>query len=135
MFGLFFGVLLGGIVAFVLPPTIPRQFRSGVTDNGIRALGVLIVLFSALSTSFVSVPDGHLGQLFRVYGGSSLREGKIVAVNGENGPQAEILTPGFHFWWLVNVIYSVDTSPTEISIPPDKVGVLVARDGAPLRSG
>jgi hypothetical protein len=135
MFWLFFGVLLGGIVAFVLPPTIPRQFRSWVTDNGIRALGVLIVLFSALSTSFVSVPDGHLGQLFRVYGGSSLREGKIVAVNGENGPQAEILTPGFHFWWLVNVIYSVDTSPTEISIPPDKVGVLVARDGAPLRPG
>jgi hypothetical protein len=135
MFWLFFGVFLGGIVAFVLPPTIPRQFRSWVTDNGIRALGVLIVLFSALSTSFVSVPDGHLGQLFRVYGGSSLREGKIVAVNGENGPQAEILTPGFHFWWLVNVIYSVDTSPTEISIPPDRVGVLVARDGAPLRPG
>jgi hypothetical protein len=135
MFWLFFGVLLGGIVAFVLPPTIPRQFRSWATDNGIRALGVLIVLFSALSTSFVSVPDGHLGQLFRVYGGSSLREGKIVAVSGENGPQAEILTPGFHFWWLVNVIYSVDTSPTEISIPANKVGVLVARDGAPLRPG
>jgi hypothetical protein len=135
MFWLFFGVLLGGIVAFVIPPTIPRQFRSWGTDNVIRALGVIIVLVSALSTSFVSVPDGHLGQLFRVYGGSSLREGKIVAVNGENGPQAEILTPGFHFWWLVNVIYSVDTSPTEISIPADKVGVLVARDGAPLRPG
>jgi SPFH domain / Band 7 family len=135
MFWLFFGVLVGGIVAFVIPPTIPRQFRSWVTDNAIRALGVIIVLVSALSTSFVSVPDGHLGQLFRVYGGSSLREGKIVAVNGENGPQAEILTPGFHFWWLVNVIYSVDTSPTEINIPPDKVGVLVARDGAPLRPG
>jgi hypothetical protein len=135
MFWLFFGVLVGGIVAFVIPPTIPRQFRSWVTDNAIRALGVIIVLVSALSTSFVSVPDGHLGQLFRVYGGSSLREGKIVAVSGENGPQAEILTPGFHFWWLVNVIYSVDTSPTEINIPPDKVGVLVARDGAPLRPG
>jgi hypothetical protein len=135
MFWLFFGVLLGGIVAFVVPPTVPGQFRSWVTDNVIRALGVAIVLVSALSTSFVSVPDGHLGQLFRVYGGSSLREGKIVAVNGENGPQAEILTPGFHFWWLVNVIYTVDTSPTEISIPADKVGVLVARDGAPLRPG
>jgi len=135
MFWLFFGVVLGAIVAFVVPPTVPRQFRSLVTDNMIRGIGVLIVLFSALSTSFVSVPDGHLGQLFRVYGGTSLREGKIVAVNGENGPQAEILTPGFHFWWLVNVIYTVDTSPTEISIPSDKVGVLIARDGAPLRPG
>lgn len=77
----------------------------------------------------------RFGQLFRVYGGSSLREEKIVVVNGENGPQAEILTPGFHFWWLVNVICTVDTSPTEISIPADKVGVLVARDGAPLRPG
>jgi hypothetical protein len=135
MFWLFFGVALGAVVAFVVPPTIPRQFRSWVTDNVIRGIGVLIVLFSALSTSFVSVPDGHLGQLFRVYGGSSLREGKIVAANGENGPQAEILTPGFHFSWLVNVIYTVNTSQTEISIPADKVGVLIARDGAPLRPG
>jgi hypothetical protein len=135
MFWLFFGVVLGAVVAFIVPPMIPRQFRSWATDNLVRGLGVLIVLFSAVSTSFVNVPDGHLGQLFRVYGGTSLREGKIVAANGENGPQAEILTPGFHFWWLVNVIYSVDTSLTEVSIPADKVGVLIARDGAPLRPG
>ena len=38
------------------------------------------------------VPDGHLGQLFRVYGGGSLAAGKLIAVNGENGPQAFLVT-------------------------------------------
>src|SRR5215831_20198556 len=131
MLGFISGVVAGALVIFVVPPLLPQQFQNWMTTNLVRLIGAIILVFSVLSTSFVHVPDGHLGQLFRVYGGSSLREGKIVAVNGENGPQAEILTPGFHFWWLVNVIYSVDTGPTEISIPADKVGVLIARDGAP----
>jgi hypothetical protein len=135
MFWLFFGVVLGAVVAFIVPPFVPSRYRNWVTDNAIRAVGAFIILFSAVSTSFVNVPDGHLGQLFRVYGGGSLPEGRIVAANSENGPQAEILTPGFHFWWLVNVIYTVDTNETEVSIPSDKVGVLAARDGAALRPG
>jgi hypothetical protein len=86
-------------------------------------------------TSFVRVPDGYLGQLFRVYGGGSLTEGRIIAAHGENGPQAKVLTPGFHPWFLVNVLYDVDTSRQEVSIPKGKVGVLTAKDGASLRPG
>jgi hypothetical protein len=33
------------------------------------------------------------------------------------------------------VIYAVDTSKEEVTIPQGKIGVLTARDGAPLRSG
>jgi SPFH domain / Band 7 family len=135
MLWLILGVVLGAVATFIAPPTIPRQFRSSITDNAIRGVGLLIVIFSTLLTSFVIVPDGHLGLLFRNYGGGSLREGRIVAVDGENGPQAEILAPGFHFRWLVNAIYTIDTNSTEVSIPADKVGVLIARDGAPLRPG
>src|SRR5262245_40568166 len=132
---LLFGLVLGAIVAFIVPPFMPAQFRGWLFDNVIRAIGVIIIAFSVLSTSFVYVPDGHLGQLFRVYGGGSLPEGKIVAPNGENGPQAEVLTPGFHFRLLVNVIYNVDTSKEEENIPQGKVGVLSARDGTALRPG
>jgi len=98
-------------------------------------IGAFAIIFSIASTSFVHVPDGHLGQLFRVYGGGSLTEGRIVAVHSENGPQAKILTPGFHAWLLVNVLYDVNTNNVEVSIPKGKLGILTAKDGASLRAG
>lgn len=124
-----------GLLLFAIPPFIPTPYRSRAVDNGARAIGIFAILFALASTSFVFVPDGHLGHLFRIYGGGSLTDGRIVAVNGENGPQAEVFTPGFHIRPLLNVIYSVDTSHEEVTIPQGKVGVLTARDGAPLRSG
>jgi hypothetical protein len=132
---LIFFVVVGAVVAFIVPPFVPSQFRGRFTDTALRVVGMLIVLVGIASTSFVYVPDGHLGLLFRVYAGSSLPQGRIVAVNGENGPQADLLTPGFHPRLLVNVIYNVDTSNTEENVLAGKVAVLVAKDGAPLRPG
>jgi hypothetical protein len=128
-------VVLGGLFLIVIPPLIPVHYRSWVVDNGARAIGIIIILFAFASTSFVFVPDGHIGHLFRVYGGGPLTDGRIVAANGENGPQAEVFTPGFHARALLNVIYTVDTNQQEVLIRQGKVGVLTARDGAPLRSG
>jgi len=130
-----FGLLLAAIVAFAGPALLPQQMRGPFADNALRMIGVFGMIFAIASTSFVRVPDGHLGQLFRVYGGGSLTEGRIVAVHGENGPQAGILTPGFHPWLLVNVLYDVDTNNLEVSIPKGKVGILTAKDGASLRAG
>ena len=135
MLAFLLGVVLGAIVAFLGPSLLPQQFRNGFVDSALRIFGVLAILFAVASTSFVRVPDGYLGQLFRVYGGGSLTEGHILAVHGENGPQAKILTPGFHPWFLVNVLYDVDTNKPEVSIPKGKVGILTAKDGAPLRPG
>jgi len=129
------GVVLGAVVAFIGPSLLPQQFRSAYVDSALRVIGIAAIVFAVASTSFVRVPDGHLGQLFRIYGGGSLAEGRIVAVHGENGPQGRILTPGFHPWFLVNVLYDVDTSKTEISVAKGKAGVLTAKDGLPLRPG
>ena len=129
------GVMLGAIVAFTGPSLLPQQFRNAYADTALRLIGIAAIVFAVASTSFVRVPDGHLGQLFRIYGGGSLSEGRIVAVHGENGPQARILTPGFHPWFLVNVLYDVDTSKTEINVAKGKVGILTAKDGLPLRAG
>src|SRR5215471_15839056 len=128
-------VVLGALLLFAIPPLIPPQYRSWDVDYGVRAIGIVIILFAFGSTSFAFVPDGHIGHLFRVYGGGPLTDGRIVAANGENGPQAEVFTPGFHTRILLNVIYTVDTTKEEVTIPQGKVGVLTARDGAPLRSG
>ena len=128
-------VVLGALLLFAIPPLIPAQYRSWDVDYGVRAIGIVIILFAFGSTSFAFVPDGHIGHLFRVYGGGPLTDGRIVAANGENGPQAEVFTPGFHTRILLNVIYTVNTTKEEVTIPQGKVGVLTARDGAPLRSG
>jgi hypothetical protein len=135
MYELLFGLLSAVIVAFMLPPLMPQQARPWFSDGIARVLGAIIFLFAIASTSYVRVPDGHLGQLFRVYGGGPLTEGRIVAVHGENGPQAKILTPGFHAWLLVNVLYNVDIANVEVSIPKGRVGLLTAKDGASLRPG
>jgi hypothetical protein len=135
MYELLFGLLSAVIVAFLLPPLVPQQARGWFSDSLARVVGAIIFLFAVASTSYVRVPDGHLGQLFRVYGGGPLTEGRIVAVRGENGPQAKTLTPGFHAWLLVNVLYNVDISNVEVSIPKGRVGVLTAKDGASLRAG
>ena len=58
----------------------------------------------------------------------------MIALAGENGPQAEILGPGFHFRFLLNVLYSVTTEEV-VEIKAGKLGRLVARDGQPLKAG
>jgi hypothetical protein len=96
---------------------------------------VIFIAWGVLSTSYVHVADGYFAQLFRVYGGDSLPAGRIVALAGEKGPQAEVLTPGFHFSFLINVLYHVDANKKEFEVPNGQVGVLVAKDGVPLRPG
>jgi hypothetical protein len=135
MLGLLVFIALGAVFFFIVPSIIPPAYRSAATANLARAVGIVFILFAVASTSFVFVPDGHVGHLFRVYGGGPLTGGRIIAANGENGPQAEIFTPGFHARFLLNVIYDVDTGKEEVSVPQGKVAVLTARDGAPLRSG
>ena len=135
MLELLLGVILGVAVTLIGPQALPMRFRTRPINNLMRVIGIVIIVTSVASSSFVYVPDGHLGQLFRVYGGGRLPAGKIVAVKGENGPQAAILTPGFQPWLLINVLYNVDTSNIEERVEPGKVAVLVAKDGAPLRPG
>ena len=62
---LLLGLLLAAIVAFAGPTLLPQQARSPLADSTLRIIGVLGMLFAIASTSFVRVPDGHLGQLSR----------------------------------------------------------------------
>src|SRR4029077_6735102 len=98
----------------------------------LRIVFVVIALVCLLATSYVHVESDEIAVLNKIYGTSSLPGEHIIATNGEKGPQAEILTPGWHPWFLVNVIYQVENKKV-VSIPSGKYGFLNAKDGAPPR--
>jgi SPFH domain / Band 7 family len=98
----------------------------------LRAVFVSIALICLAATSYVHVESDEIAVLNKIYGTASLAGEHIIAANGEKGPQAEILTPGWHPWFLVNVIYQVENKKV-VSIPSGKYGFLVAKDGVPLR--
>ncbi len=92
-------------------------------------------LFLLGSRSFVIIGANEVGHLERIYLASNLPPGKIIAPDGEKGPQAEIIGPGFHFMPFVRILNEVDTSVPVIEIPEGQYGILNAKDGLPLRPG
>ena len=93
---------------------------------------IVFALFLLLSTSYVIIDADKIGHLKRVYLGQSMPPGQIIAFEGQKGPQARILPPGFHFKPLLNVLFDVEEVPL-IEVPDGKYGYVVAKDGAPLR--
>jgi SPFH domain / Band 7 family len=104
----------------------------GTLSLSLRFVFVAIALLCLAATSYVHVDSDEIAVLNKIYGTTSLPGEHIIATNGEKGPQAEILTPGWHPWFLVNVIYQVETRKV-VSIPSGKYGFLNAKDGAPLQ--
>ncbi len=62
--------------------------------------------------------------------GKPLPPGKLVALNGEAGYQADTLPPGWHFgYWFF--AYRV-IKETVVVVPPGQIGLIVAADGSPM---
>lgn len=100
-----------------------------------RAVGgafMLLSLMFFMGLSYIDVPEGKFATLHKIYGATSLKNGRIIAVNGEKGPQGELYPEGFHFSPAINLLYDVEYHDL-INIPAGKYGILVAKDGAPLR--
>ena len=122
------------ILAFVLPSYLPRNMATPGTSWGVRIVGLVLALFMIVSTSFVIVESDKVGHLKRVYLGDPMPAGRIVAVRGEKGPQAEILPPGFHFRPFVRVLYQFEEKPV-VKVPEGQYAIITALDGRPLREG
>ena len=109
-------------------------------------LGILIPLLAAIFYKFtlrfllgmVIVPDGKVGVVtkkFVLFGkGKSLPDGKIIALNGEAGYQADTLAPGYLGWGYWSWQYEVDFVPF-VEVPRGKLGLVTARDGVSLPVG
>lgn len=101
--------------------------------NRIVGIGFTLAgLFGVISTSFVIIEPDSVGHLHKIYGGKKMESGQIVAIDGQKGPQARILPPGFHFEFFIKVLYNVEELPV-LNIPRNNHGVVVTTDGKPLR--
>ena len=110
-----------------------RMFRMILSKAGGAAL-VVFGLFLLASSSFVFIDADRVGHLKRIYAFDELPAGRIIALSGQKGPQANILGPGFHFIPLIRVLYDVEEMPV-ISVPEGFYGQITSRDGAPMPEG
>lgn len=92
--------------------------------------GIILVAGLVLALkSFISIKENEVGILIKRYG-PSLPHGKIIALNGEAGYQADTLPPGWHFPyapWKYKVVKS-----DVIQIDQGEIALIVAEDGTDL---
>lgn len=125
-------IIVGVALALTILSVVPRV--PGTPLKALCAVGALAVflVFAAMS-SVRYVGEDEMGVVIRNYGGSPLPPGRIIATEGENGPQAEVLPPGIHMWYWP-VIYDVEIHKVK-RIPEGQVGLLTAQDGRPMPEG
>lgn len=131
--GHLFLVIVFVLAAVFVPRFIPAT-KIGWLKNAVRAGAGVIALFLVFSTSYVIIESDKVGHLKRIYFGKPMPPGQIIAFEGQKGPQAEVLPPGFKFKLLLNVLYDVEELPV-VQVPEGNYGFVVASDGAPLRRG
>lgn len=130
---LFFIVIcLVGVVAYhkFAKDNLPKKVAQLMSPAVYLALGGVLI-FSVWQTSVVMVDKDETGHFVRKYLGTSMPTGNIIAMEGENGPQAAILGPGFHFLPLIRIWGEVDVLPI-ITIPPGLFGEITTTDGRNL---
>jgi uncharacterized membrane protein YqiK len=79
---------------------------------------------------FINIKENEVGIVYKRFG-RPLPAGRRVALNGESGLQAEVLTPGRHLS-LPNVEIRIAEA---IVIDSGEVGLVDAKDGASLPPG
>ena len=128
--------LIGAIIlagaAVIVSFFVPKDYRiwGRVAQAGLGALA----LFLFMLTSLTIIGPSQVGHLKRTVGGSQMPPGQIVAMRGQNGPQAQTLSPGLQFRFLLHVMYKVEKLDT-VTITPGHYGFITALDGTPLDPG
>ncbi len=85
----------------------------------------------------IVIPEDKIGLVtkkFVLFGANKeLPAGRIIAIDGEAGFQAQPLAPGIYFWkWIWQ--YEI-TQQAFTVIPEGKIGLIVAKDGKELETG
>jgi uncharacterized membrane protein YqiK len=99
----------------------------------------LLVFYKLLFRLFgiIIIPEDKIGLVtkkFVLFGANKeLPAGRIIAIDGEAGFQAQPLAPGIYFWkWIWQ--YEI-TQQSFTVIPEGKIGLIVAKDGKQLETG
>jgi hypothetical protein len=130
--------IVAGLVVFARGRAVAQAgtSRVGAVLTGRPFATVLILggLFFLAQSSFVFIDADRVGHLKRIYAFEELPEGRIIALGGQKGPQAQVLGPGFHFIPLVRVLYDVEEYSV-FRVPEGRYGQVTTLDGAPMPDG
>ncbi len=90
----------------------------------------LIIL--TLLSSLVLIRERQVGIVIKRFSGKSLAPGRLIALDGEAGYQADTLAPGLHFgYWPWQ--YRILKMPVTV-VPQGEIALVLAADGAAMPS-
>jgi len=93
------------------------------------AVPVLYVFLSAIG-AIVFISERQVGIVVKKFSTKNLPAGRLIALNGEAGYQADTLSPGLHLG-LWRWQYTIHKAPLTV-IPQGEIGLLVAADGVSI---
>lgn len=125
---LFVGVILAGLII-----TGAAQVRDVRVRIGAALFAAVVMLGAFTLASFRYVGEDDTGVVSKSIGFKSLKPGNIIATDGEKGPQADILPPGWHPWYWP-FIYDIEKVKV-VEVAQGQIGMLTASDGQPLPPG
>jgi uncharacterized membrane protein YqiK len=95
-------------------------------------VGIVCLFLFIWAVGFVSIGEREVGIIVKKFSFTDLAPGKIIALAGEAGYQADTLPPGWHFFfWPWQ--YKIGKIP-QIVIRQGEIGLVVAADGRTIPS-
>ncbi|HVV73287.1 MAG TPA: flotillin family protein [Verrucomicrobiae bacterium] len=102
-------------------------------EHPVLSLVVVLVfglVWSPILLGAVLIRERQVGIIVKKFGGRSLPPGRLVALEGEAGYQADTLAPGLHFRYFPWQ-YRVHKVPVTV-VPQGELALVVAADGAAI---
>ena len=91
---------------------------------------VLLVWLAPTLTGMVFIRERQVGVVVKKFGSRSLGPGRLIALGGESGYQADTLPPGLRFG-LFRWQYRIIKTPVTV-VPQGEIALVVAADGAAI---
>ncbi len=110
----------------------------GALTTGQTAVAVLLVILLLLLSigplvfGTVFIRERQVGIVIKKFGSHSLPPGRLIAVGGEAGYQADTLAPGLHFGYF-RWQYRIIKAPVTV-VPQGEIALVVTADGASIPS-
>jgi len=121
------------------PPSPPDlqiiQAQIPLLPGWVYPLGTVVLILVFLPqvgwiAGLIVIGEREVGIVTKKFSAKSLSAGRLIALNGEAGLQADTLPPGWHFGyfpWQYNV-----QKESVVIIPQDEIGLIIANDGASI---
>jgi uncharacterized membrane protein YqiK len=110
------------------------MLQAAVVVGAVVVIIAVLFAFPALILGLVIIGERQVGIVVKKFSikGKTLPAGKLVALNGEPGYQADTLPPGWHLWYFP-WMYSVQKVPVTV-VPQGEIALVVALDGVSIPS-